>query len=117
MINVNKAAISKALIDPYFDQWNELSSQIHKAHEMRNAGEAKSLMEQGIQLFERCIVNCSEFDGQSIVESEDYEVFPLNGMERLQFIKTRPGQYACYRQLDELFKELKKRLARLRIKA
>ena len=116
MINVNRDGIRKDATDPIFDQWNELSSQIHKAHDLRNASEAKSLMEQGIHLFETCVIDCSVTSSQSIIESEEYEVLPINGMERLQFIKTRPGQYACFRQLDELFKELKKRLARLRIK-
>ncbi|MDN4493833.1 YpoC family protein [Ureibacillus aquaedulcis] len=116
MIKVNQGAIVKELVDPYFEQWNELSSLIHKAHDLRN-GEAKSLMDEGIQLFENCIINCSETTSLSILESEEYEVLPINGMERLQFIKMRPGQYACFRQLDELFKELKKRLARLRIKS
>ena len=116
MIQVSLESIAKEAIDPYFEEWKELSEQIHKAHDLRN-GEAKALMEKGIQLFETCILNCSETTSQSINESEDYEVLPLNGRERLQFIKMRPGQYACFRQLDELFKELKKRLARLRLKA
>ncbi|MFC7685094.1 YpoC family protein [Ureibacillus sp. GCM10028918] len=116
MIKVKRESIEKEVVEPYFEQWNELSSHIHKAHDLRN-GEAKSLMDKGILLFENCIVNCSETTSQSINESEEYEVLPINGMERLQFIKTRPGQYACFRQLDELFKELKKRLARLRISA
>ncbi|HWK24724.1 MAG TPA: hypothetical protein VNS08_17035 [Ureibacillus sp.] len=115
MIKVRLESIAKEAVEPYFEQWNELNRQIHNAHELRN-GEAKSFMDKGIQLFEKCIIYCSETTSQSIIESEEYEVLPLNGMERLQFIKTRPGQYACFRQLDELFKELKKRLARLRIR-
>jgi len=116
MIKVNQQTIAKEIIDPYFEQWNDLSSQIHNAHNLRN-GEAQSLMVKGILLFENCILNSSETNSQSINEKEEYEVLPINGMERLQFIKMRPGQYACYRQLDELFKEFKKRLARLRIKS
>lgn len=116
MIKVKRDSIDKELVEPFYEQWDELSSLIHKAHDARN-GEAKTLMEEGIQLFENCIVHCSETSSQSIIESEDYEVLPINGMERLQFIKVRPGQYACFRQLDELFKELKKRLARLRLKS
>ncbi|QCR32196.1 YpoC family protein [Lysinibacillus sp. SGAir0095] len=116
MIKVNHQTIVKELVDPYFEQWNALSSLIHQAHDQRN-GEAKPLMEKGIQLYESCILHCSETSSASIIEAEEYEVLPINGMERLQFIKVRPGQYACFRQLDELFKELKKRLARLRIKS
>jgi len=116
MIKVYRETIVKEAVEPYFEQWLDLSTRIHQAHELRN-GEAKALMDQGILLFENCILYCSDTPSKSIEESEEYEVLPLNGMERLQFIKTRPGQYACFRQLDELFKELKKRLARLRIKA
>ncbi len=116
MIKAKNEAIQKEKVEPYFEQWSQLSEQIHHAHDQRS-GEAKNLMEKGIALFEQCIIDCSEVEDQSIKESGQYEVMPINGMERLLFIKARPGQYACYRQLDELFKELKKRLARLRIKS
>jgi hypothetical protein len=115
VIKAKNEAIQKEKVEPYFEQWNHLSEQIHHAHDKRS-GEALVLMEQGIALFEQCIVDCSEAKDQSILLDGQYDVMPINGMERLLFIKARPGQYACYRQLDELFKELKKRLARLRIK-
>nr|WP_088291728.1 hypothetical protein [Ureibacillus sinduriensis] len=113
---MKRESIARELVEPFFEQWDELSNVIHQAHDARN-GEAKILMDKGIQLFESCIVHCSETSSQSIIEFEEYEVLPINGMERLKFIKVRPGQYACFRQLDELFKELKKRLARLRIRS
>ncbi|MBD8025191.1 hypothetical protein H9636_00845 [Ureibacillus sp. Re31] len=116
MIKVRPEAIQKERVEPYFAQWEELSLLIHQAHDQRS-GEAKTLMEKGISLFEECVVNSSYCNEQTVNENEEYEVLPINGMERLSFIKARPGQYACYRQLDELFKELKKRLARLRIKS
>ncbi|RUL55506.1 MULTISPECIES: YpoC family protein [Lysinibacillus] len=116
MIHVNTNAIDKDKTDPYFEQWEKLSQLIFEAHDERS-GEAKSLMEQGISLFEQCVIFCSEADGMVMNEKEQYEVLPINGMERFQFIKARPAQYACYRQLDELFKEMRKRLARLRIKS
>jgi len=82
----------------------ELEGKIHAAHDARN-GEAKGLMDMAILLFER------------LVQEVGDEVLPINGVERLTFIKAKPGQYACYRQLDELFKETKKRAARLRLQA
>lgn len=115
MIQVNKQAIQKEKVDPYFEQWEQLSTLIHEAHSERN-NQARPLMEQGIALFEKCVLVCSETHEKTMKENEQYEVLPINGMERILFIKARPAQYACYRQLDELFKELKKRLARLRIK-
>lgn len=115
MIPVRKEAIQKDQVEPYFERWGMLSKEIYAAHDERNGKKAKSLMEQGIAIFEELIVKTSDTESKEILFDEEYEVMPLNGMERLQFIKARPGQYACYVQLDELFKEVKKRFARLRV--
>ena len=112
MIEVNKDMISKEIVDAWFAQWEALQQAIHAAHEARN-GEAKPLMEQGIAHFEKLLV---ESAADSVSADADFELYPINGKERLAFIKAKPGQYACYRQLDELFKETKKRAARLRLK-
>ena len=112
MIEVNKDNISKEIVDAWFTQWEALQQEIHAAHEARN-GEAKSLMEQGIAHFEKLLV---ESAASQVSADTDFELYPINGKERLAFIKAKPGQYACYRQLDELFKETKKRAARLRLK-
>lgn len=111
MILVNKEAISKEIIDAWFTEWEALQAQIHAAHEARD-GQAKCLMEQGIAHFESLLVESASSEVGS--SDSDFELYPINGKERLQFIKQKPGQYACYRQLDELFKETKKRAARLR---
>lgn len=111
MILVNKASISKEAVEAWFTNWETLREQIHVAHAARD-GSAKPLMEQGIALFETFLVETAVSDMQGV----DYELFPVNGKERFDFIKMKPGQYACYRQLDELFKETKKRCARLRLK-
>ena len=112
MIEVNKDNISKEIVDAWFAQWEALQQAIHAAHEARN-GEAKPLMEQGIAHFEKLLV---ESAADQVSADVDFELYPINGKERLAFIKAKPGQYACYRQLDELFKETKKRAARLRLK-
>lgn len=114
MIQVNKDALSLEVITPYFEQWEQLSKQIFEAHDQRN-GEAAPLMVEGIQLFEKLVINSSITNSTEMLR-EEYEVLPVNGLERLAFIKSRPGQYACFRQLDELFKEIKKKMARLRVK-
>ena len=112
MIEVNKDKISKEIADAWFAQWEALQQAVHAAHEARN-GEAKPLMEQGIAHFEKLLV---ELAADQVSTDADFELYPINGKERLAFIKAKPGQYACYRQLDELFKETKKRAARLRLK-
>lgn len=116
MIPVSEETIQKELVEPYFQKWEELSQQIHIAHNLRN-GEAEMLMREGITLFENLVLSTSVTTQSPMFDTnEQYEVLPINGMERYLFVKVRPGQYACYRQLDELFKEIKKRLARLRVK-
>ena len=114
MLEVNKDAITKEAVDQWFASWEHLNEQIHAAHERRD-GSAKTLMEQGIELFEAFVLKATHEAVHFNVEHE-YEVMPINGNERFTFIKMKPGQYACYRQLDELFKETKKRCARLRLK-
>lgn len=113
MIKVAVENIEKDKVEPFFEQWDSLRLQIHEMHQARNK-EAHSLMEQGIALYEQLILFTSG-QADSILKNEQYEAFPLNGLERLQFIKTRPGQFASFRQLDELFKETKKKIASLRV--
>ena len=113
MILVNKEAITKENVNAWFEKWETLRVQIHEAHERRD-GSAHDLMLQGIELFEQFIIANSETE-QPFSPSNDYELMPINGMERFQFIILRPAQYACYRQLDELYKETKKRCARFHI--
>lgn len=113
MIDCIKEEISKEKVEAWLSQWQELSPVIHAAHDRRERT-AKGHMEQGIILYEQFIATASGVD--ELQEGEQYELMPINAIERLAFIKHRPGQYACYRQLDELFTETKKRCARLRLK-
>jgi len=113
MIEVKQELISKEIVDAWFAEWEVLSENIHAAHDARDRQAANGLMEQGIALYERLLIESS--DAERVLDN-DFELYPINGKERFQFIRMRPGQFACYRQLDELFKETKKRAARLRIK-
>lgn len=113
MIECIKDEIAKEKVDAWLLEWQELSPIIHEAHDRRDKT-AKMHMEQGIVLYEQFIATASGVI--AVEDGEEYEVLPINAIERLAFIKHRPGQYACYRQLDELFTETKKRCARLRLK-
>lgn len=114
MIAVKKEMISKELVDAWFSEWEVLCEEIHTAHDRRD-GSALDAMLKGIAHFEQFLIDSAQSDAGFSVQA-DYELMPINGMERFQFIKMRPAQYACYRQLDELYKETKKRCARLRLK-
>ncbi|MGX9133862.1 YpoC family protein [Rummeliibacillus sp. JY-2-4R] len=113
MIECNKKAVSKENVDHWIEEWETLRQTIHQSHTSRD-GRAKEIMLLAIKLYESFILSAS--DQQTLDENEQYEILPINAIERLTFIKARPGQYACYRQLDELFIETKKRCARLRLK-
>ncbi|MEK3765258.1 MULTISPECIES: YpoC family protein [unclassified Solibacillus] len=115
MILVNTEAISKEIVDRWYEEWEAIREDIHNAHERRD-GSAIQFMQKGIELFEGFLMTSSITENTVFSQQNVYELMPINGMERLQFVKMRPGQYACYRQLDELFKETKKRCARLRLK-
>lgn len=114
MIAVNKEKISKEAVNEWYESWEQLQGKIHIAHDERDSSVGQ-LMQRAIEQFEYFIVSSSESD-VGFSEIEPYELMPINGMERLSFVKMRPGQYAAYRQLDELYKETKKRCARLRLK-
>lgn len=113
MIAVRTERISKEAVDEWFAAWQFQQQAIHDAHSNRDKT-VKKLMEQAITHYEQFVLAASNVATLDVTET--YELLPINGMERLQFVKMRPGQYACYRQLDELFIETKKRCARLRLK-
>lgn len=114
MILVKKDMVSKERVDAWYSEWERLREEIHVAHDHRD-GSALELMVKGIAHFEQLLIDSAETEEAFSIDAE-YELMPINGMERFQFIKMRPAQYACYRQLDELYKETKKRCARLRLK-
>lgn len=117
MISFQAEHIEKEIVDAWFTKWEGLREKTHACHEARDTQTVKSLMEQGITLFEAFILEASDTELCEITSNAEFELMPVNGSERLAFIKMRPAQYACYRQLDELFKETKKRVARLRVKS
>ena len=115
MIECRKEDIAKEVVDVWMTKWEEMKPTIHASHTARD-GQAQNRMQEAIELYKNFILSSSETDEKYLHPDNDYEVLPINGMERIQFIESRPGQYACYRQLDELFIETKKRLAALRTK-
>ena len=99
--------LTKEQLDPYFLEWDRISVELAVLHRQRDK-RAKMVLEVGIELYKRLLSHCREALGE-----RDFE--PLNGSERLSFIEGSPGTYAAYRQLAELFAELKKTVARKRV--
>lgn len=94
--------LSSNSIDAYFKQWHELKTELHELHQERSKQTA-SLIERGVQLFSNLLAVCGG------------ELIPLNCQERLDFIACHPSNYTAFRQLDELFTELKKKVSAKRV--
>ena len=99
--------LTKEQVEPFFQQWDRLSAELADLHSQRNKG-TKDALQSGISVYRFLLAYCRE-----ALEDEGFE--PLNGTERLSFIEASPKTYAAYRQMDELFSELKKTIARKRI--
>jgi len=99
--------LTKEQLDPYFLEWDKVSVELADLHKRRDR-RAKQVLETGLELYKQLLLHCRE-----ALEQPDFE--PLNGSERLSFVEGSAGTYAAYRQLAELFAELKKTVARKRI--
>lgn len=83
-----------------FEQWDELKVQLALLFKEKDIKRV-ALMEQGIQLLEAIIGKVGE-------------AAPINFSERFTFIRNNKNNYTAFKQLDELFKETKKKLASIR---
>lgn len=113
MIEANVEQLAKERVDAWLDEWLVMEETIRTMHTARDKA-VKEAMVAAIRHYEQFIVAASQTDQTHIKAGDEFMCMPINGTERFLFIQAKPGQYACYRQLDELFKETKKRMARLR---
>ncbi|AQQ53600.1 YpoC family protein [Planococcus lenghuensis] len=86
-------------IAPFFAEWAVIREQLISLHRERSRQAAVTAAD-AIALYECLLLHCAEYD-----------LMPVNGKERLHFIKANSGNYAAFRQLDELFSEMKKKIA------
>jgi hypothetical protein len=105
--------INKELLAPYFDQWDTVRHQIEAFYDQKN--------HQAVELMNVAIENYSELleHGGKLVDDRKgkivYTLLPLNGEERFEFVKDKISSHYAYIQLDALFTETKKKVARLSI--
>lgn len=114
MILVQKDKISKLEVQSYLQKWEKMKTDILALHAMREETVGEDLLE-ALDLYYELIKHThglETLDGQII---EQLEALPLNGKERLDFIARSPKQYASFQQLDELFNETVKKIARIRV--
>ncbi|WP_422123391.1 YpoC family protein [Planococcus sp. X10-3] len=100
-MNTLQKLIEKDKIQPYYEEWNMLEKEIREIFSSRQQS-AEASMNKGFYLYKALLAQCS---------TEDDSVVPLNHAERLEFIEANRSNYAAFRQLAELFKEMDKKLA------
>ncbi|QFF98736.1 hypothetical protein PB01_07760 [Psychrobacillus glaciei] len=81
----------------YFAEWIQLKGHLVLSFKVKNDAR-NELMEQGINLLTVIIDNATG-------------ITPINFSDRITFIKQNKNNYTAFRQLDELFKEMKKKIA------
>lgn len=95
--------LTEEQISPFFDKWAVLRKQLISLHQQRSRQAADTTVE-AVNVYEGLLSHCSEFG-----------IIPVNGEDRLVFIKEHAGRYPAFRQLDELFLEVAKKIAAKRV--
>lgn len=116
MIRFDAKHAQKEHLSGILSQWSILKEMIQDAFKLKNKGVHEQML-LGIKLYEDLLVQVSESTSFKPDEIQDYEIFPLNGKERYIFIITNSNRYVASIQLNELFDETIKKIARLRIKS
>ncbi|MDS9470851.1 YpoC family protein [Sporosarcina pasteurii] len=104
---------SKDLLKPYFEPWDNVKEAIEQMYEENNPGKIEQ-MEQSIQQY----IQLLEYGGTEINDltgKNEYILLPLNGSERLEFIKKQIHSRYAFVQLSALFDETRKKAARLSV--
>lgn len=90
---------------PFYDSWSLLVEEINVLHRARKTS-AQAKTQQGIVIFKDLLEQCT---------TDEFTLEPLNNAERLEFISENAASYAAFRQLQELFNELQKKIAAKRV--
>ncbi|ANU19527.1 hypothetical protein BBI15_04565 [Planococcus plakortidis] len=94
-------------VSPFYEDWAALSQAINACFG-EGTGDCRKLIAEGWQLYEALKQALHGLFGDSAP-------CPLNEGERLAFVKNSRSAHAASRQLEQLFGELKKKIARTKI--
>lgn len=86
--------------EKYFDEWEIIREELLGLIRTKNV-KKNDLMRKSIYILVSML-------------DEVAEAAPLNYRERIKFIESNIERYVAFVQLDELFKESKKKIARIR---
>lgn len=108
MVNLDKSQVNH-----FFDHWDGLKGKIEKYYNEKD-GKAVVLMQEAIANFDELL----EFGGTEIdnrTGEQRYRLSPLNGEERFTFVQDKVNSHYAFVQLDALYDETRKKVARLSI--
>lgn len=94
-------------VSPFYEDWANIGHEIQSCFQ-RQAGDCCELIEHGYQIYEALRTTLDEMFGNTAPS-------PLNENERLEFVRNSKSAHAASRQLEQLFGELKKKIARIKI--
>ena len=100
-MNTLRKSIEQEKISPFFISWSKLEDEISLLLSKRD-GSAVLPMKKGIAVYKALLEQCS---------TEEESLIPLNNAERLAFVDENHSTYAAFRQLQELFNEMHKKIA------
>ncbi|WP_017186370.1 YpoC family protein [Alkalibacillus haloalkaliphilus] len=106
------------LIEDKFASWEKISSHVEELAETRQFKETKSYVLNYLDELKQIILLCNQLNPSDV--SEDYfdqlQYVPINVSERLEFVEARCHHRHGYIQLNEMYKEMKKKYAIARLK-
>lgn len=105
-MSLSQKSINDA-VSPYYDSWQELSRDIDDCFKQQPA-RCRELISNGYTLYAELKQTLIRLFGES-------SPAPLNEEERLSFVYQSKSAHAAFRQLEQLFRELKKKIARQKI--
>ncbi|MDE4086527.1 hypothetical protein PO902_15870 [Planococcus maritimus] len=94
-------------VSPFYNDWAKLTQDIQSCFQ-QHAGGCQELIAQGYQVYEALR---ERLDGMFGSDAPS----PLNERERLEFVRNSKSAHAASRQLEQLFIELKKKIARVKL--
>lgn len=103
----------KEILAPFFEEWESIREEIAALYAQQDR-QVIDVMTTAIEKYQALL----DYGGQEPNERTgkiDYVLLPLNGEERFEFVKAKIASHYAYVQLDALYTETKKKVARLAI--
>ncbi|MCM3122162.1 MULTISPECIES: YpoC family protein [unclassified Mesobacillus] len=98
-------------MEKILSDWNHYNSELRHHFTNRDRDQALPIMNKAIELFKQFLFATNGMN-QELHSIEECKLKPVNVLERLEFVTSRPGLFQSYKQLAELFAEQEKQYAR-----